>query len=61
MQAFGTMAETYARETKRSMPELAEDTDRLMDHGGFEKDERGHWKMKSSQVEAKSYCEKASG
>jgi hypothetical protein len=52
MQAFGSMAEIYARETKSAMPELAADTDRLMEHsGGFEKDaETGDWKMKKPEA-----------
>ena len=54
MQAFGSMAEIYARETKSAMPEMAPDMDRIMEHyGGFEKDAKtGDWKMKKSELGA---------
>lgn len=53
MQAFGSFAEMYARETKSAMPEMADQMDRLMEHsGGFEKEGggTGDWKMKKSQA-----------
>lgn len=51
MQAFGSFAEIYARETKSAMPYMAADLDRLMEHsGGFEKDQKtADWKMKDEQ------------
>jgi mediator of RNA polymerase II transcription subunit 10 len=52
MQAFGSFAEIYARETKSAMPEMADDMDRLMEHsGGYEKDTKtGDWKMKKPKT-----------
>lgn len=52
MQAFGSFAEMYARETKSAMPEMAGDMDRLMEHsGGFEKVAgSGDWKMKKAEA-----------
>ncbi|ERF75003.1 hypothetical protein EPUS_08048 [Endocarpon pusillum Z07020] len=52
MQAFGTFAELYARETKSAIPELAPAMDRLMEHsGGYERENgTGDWKMKKTQA-----------
>ena len=52
MQAFGQFAEIYARETKSSIPELADGMDRLMKHSeAFEKEDgTGDWKMKKPQA-----------
>jgi Transcription factor subunit Med10 of Mediator complex len=54
MQAFGSFAEIYARETKSAMPELAEAMDGVMERsGGFERQDggAGDWKMKKRQVD----------
>jgi mediator of RNA polymerase II transcription subunit 10 len=55
MQAFGSFAEIYARETKAAIPELAGDVDRYMEFsGGFEREEgegvAGDWKMKTQMM-----------
>jgi mediator of RNA polymerase II transcription subunit 10 len=52
MEAFGTLAEMLARETKSAIPEMAADMDRVMAHsGGFEKENgTGDWKMKKPQA-----------